>query len=206
MRQSASKTEQSHPSARRGRTRGRSRGRGRGSYRGRGRGSYRGRGGSKNRNSKHRKKNKRRSNKNVPEEDIDKKLFVGGLFPDTTSEDLSTYFQKFGKIASVRVIGEDKKKPRGYAFVTFEEAEALQKVLQEKHTIRGRIVDCNHAAEGRESNKSDGNIQNKIYVSEIPVDLGKKKLKNHFEQFGEILEILLVLRKNKDKAFSFIEF
>jgi hypothetical protein len=49
-----------------------------------------------------------------------KKIFVGGLCPDSTAESLRNHFQQFGEIADSTVISEPgTKKCRGFGFVEF---------------------------------------------------------------------------------------
>ena len=136
----------------------------------------------------------------------DRKMFIGGLHPDTHSSVVTEYFKKYGAIEDIRIIGEEKRKSRGYGFITFFEKATLDTILREEnHKIDGHYVDVHNAAENKKRiNNSDPS--RKLYVSKIPIVIGKIELQKFFEKFGKIKEILLVFRKNKDKAFSFIEF
>jgi len=69
------------------------------------------------------------------------KLFVGGIAWDTTEEKLRDYFSKYGEVAQT-VVMRDKTtgRPRGFGFVIFSDPSSLDAVLQDKHTIDGRVV------------------------------------------------------------------
>ncbi|KAI1719262.1 RNA recognition motif domain-containing protein [Ditylenchus destructor] len=65
-------------------------------------------------------------------------LFVSNLRPEFTKEDLEEYFNKYGKVVKVVIpLDKVKNEPRGFAFVTFDDYDAVDKcVLEESHTIR----------------------------------------------------------------------
>jgi len=55
-----------------------------------------------------------------PTEVDDRKLFVGGLPPDVTSEEFRLFFEQFGAILdSVVMFDRETKNSRGFGFVTF---------------------------------------------------------------------------------------
>merc|ERR1719359_1818585 len=54
-------------------------------------------------------------------EELGRKVFVGGLNPTTTTEDLRTYFSEFGVVTDSCVITDSSSKAsRGFGFVEFE--------------------------------------------------------------------------------------
>jgi hypothetical protein len=54
--------------------------------------------------------------------DIGRKVFVGGLNPTTTTEDLHKYFSTFGEVDDSCVITDAvTNESRGFGFVVFEE-------------------------------------------------------------------------------------
>ena len=61
-----------------------------------------------------------------------KKLFVGGIKPETTDSDLRSYFGEFGNIESVDIITDKETgKNRGFAFVLFDDYDPVDKVVCE---------------------------------------------------------------------------
>ncbi|XP_041915056.1 heterogeneous nuclear ribonucleoprotein D0 isoform X1 [Alosa sapidissima] len=66
-----------------------------------------------------------------------KKIFVGGLSPDTPEEKIKEYFDGFGEVESIELPMENKtNKRRGFCFVTFKEEEPVKKIMEKKfHNI-----------------------------------------------------------------------
>lgn len=69
------------------------------------------------------------------------KLFIGGISWETTEDKLREYFGKYGEVMQA-VIMRDKisGRPRGFGFVVFADPTLVDRVLQDKHTIDGRVV------------------------------------------------------------------
>lgn len=77
-----------------------------------------------------------------------KKIFVGGLAPETTDEQFKAYFKDFGTIVEAQVmVDHNTARSRGFGFVTFEEEEAVQKVLEngQMHELGGKQVEVKNA-------------------------------------------------------------
>uniref|UniRef100_A0A5K3ELX1 RRM domain-containing protein n=1 Tax=Mesocestoides corti TaxID=53468 RepID=A0A5K3ELX1_MESCO len=76
-----------------------------------------------------------------------KKIFVGALKKDITSEDLSSYFSNFGTIVEASVVmSKDTNESRGFGFVTFDDTDAVDKViLGRPHTINEHKIDVRKA-------------------------------------------------------------
>ncbi|XP_036403855.1 heterogeneous nuclear ribonucleoprotein A/B-like isoform X2 [Megalops cyprinoides] len=68
-----------------------------------------------------------------------KKIFVGGLNPETTEEKIREYFGTFGEIESIELPMDPKtNKRRGFVFITFKEESPVKKVLEKKyHNVSG---------------------------------------------------------------------
>nr|AAA36575.1 hnRNP type A/B protein [Homo sapiens]prf//1717217A hnRNP protein A/B [Homo sapiens] len=69
-----------------------------------------------------------------------KKIFVGGLNPESpTEEKIREYFGEFGEIEAIELPMDPKlNKRRGFVFITFKEEEPVKKVLEKKfHTVSG---------------------------------------------------------------------
>lgn len=61
-----------------------------------------------------------------------KKIFVGGIKEDTEEYHLREYFEEYGKIETIEVM-EDRQsgKKRGFAFVTFDDHDTVDKIVGE---------------------------------------------------------------------------
>ena len=72
-----------------------------------------------------------------------KKLFVGGLSPETSSEQLEDYLSRFGRVRDCHVLVDGQTgRSRCYGFCTFEEEESAQAALAfaKTHVVDGRGV------------------------------------------------------------------
>jgi RNA-binding protein Musashi len=69
------------------------------------------------------------------------KLFIGGISWDTNEERLKDYFQSFGEVVEA-VIMKDRTtgRARGIGFVVFSDPSIAERVIKEKHSIDGRMV------------------------------------------------------------------
>lgn len=77
-----------------------------------------------------------------------KKLFVGGLSWDTSDESLRESFERYGEVTDAKVITDrDTGRSRGFAFVTFSDAEAATKATaaMDGATLDGRTIRVNEA-------------------------------------------------------------
>ncbi|KAF0902710.1 hypothetical protein E2562_019061 [Oryza meyeriana var. granulata] len=78
------------------------------------------------------------------------KVFVGGLAWETPSEGLRRHFEQYGEILEAVVISDRVTgRSKGYGFVTFREAEAARRAVQDPNPmIAGRRANCNIASLG----------------------------------------------------------
>jgi len=78
----------------------------------------------------------------VPVERI-RKMFVGGLTPETTSDDLKEHFGQFGTVVNAMIMNEAQTgRSRCFGFVTFDSEDAVDAVLARTHTIHGKTAEC----------------------------------------------------------------
>jgi len=136
----------------------------------------------------------------APGRDDDRKLFVGGLSWDTTEKELREYFTKYGPIESINVKSDPiTKRSRGFAFLVFDKAETIDKIIAEKeHLINNKKVDPKKAKARH----------GKIFVGGLKPELTDDEIKTFFEQYGTIIDVQLPFdkQKNQRKAFCFITF
>ncbi|KAK8737144.1 hypothetical protein OTU49_004814 [Cherax quadricarinatus] len=76
-----------------------------------------------------------------------KKLFVGGIKDDVDDDDLRETFSQFGEVVSVSIPTEkESQKKRGFAFVEFEDYDAVDKACLHKNIqMKGKRVDVKKA-------------------------------------------------------------
>jgi len=75
-----------------------------------------------------------------------KKLFVAGLRDGIDENALREHFNRFGTVTEVLVMKDREGKHRGFAFVSFDDYDAVDKaVLGKPHVVNGRPLDIKKA-------------------------------------------------------------
>eukprot|EP00808_Paulinella_micropora_P010184 g81151.t1 len=75
-----------------------------------------------------------------------RKVFVGGLSPQTTADMLRTHFSQYGNIVNaVVMLDHATGRSRGFGFVTFDSEEAVEALLQRPQYVGGKVVECRKA-------------------------------------------------------------
>lgn len=71
------------------------------------------------------------------------KIFVGGLTPEITDDDIKQYFSQYGTIVEIQApFDKTKNQRKGFCFITFESKDVVYKLLKTpKQTICGKEVD-----------------------------------------------------------------
>jgi len=103
--------------------------------------------------------------------DSSKKVFVGGLDPSVTNNDLRNFFTSFGEVREAVVVFDNNRGiSRCFGFVTFEDKDAVELLLrQNNYQIKGKLIDVKQALP-----KSMQKQQNVISQSGIDVLLNPK--------------------------------
>eukprot|EP00924_Labyrinthula_sp_SR-Ha-C_P014986 augustus_masked-scaffold_9-processed-gene-4.55-mRNA-1 protein AED:0.13 eAED:0.13 QI:333/1/1/1/0.33/0.5/4/21/395 len=86
------------------------------------------------------------------------KLFVGGIAPETTDQDMMEYFSKFGEVTQTVVMRDSQtNRNRGFGFVTFAESKDAEKVLNQRkdHILKSKRVDVK-SYKGRQAGGAGG--------------------------------------------------
>ncbi|CAI0473355.1 unnamed protein product [Linum tenue] len=92
--------------------------------------------------------------KTVPREDMDfkgmrvKKIFVGGLPPSLTEDELKEYFSFYGVITEYQIMLDHKTgRSRGFGFVTFDSEDSVERIFSEgrNHELGGKEVEIKKA-------------------------------------------------------------
>ncbi len=130
----------------------------------------------------------------------ERKLFVGGLSWETGDDELKEYFEKFGEVESVTLkIDPVTGKSRCFAFIVYKDAATLQAVLAAgEHAINSKKVDV------KKARAKPG----KIFVGGLKPDMSDEQIREHFEQYGPVIEFDMPFDKvkNQRKGFGFITF
>ncbi|KAM6962973.1 DAZ-associated protein 1 isoform 2-T2 [Aplochiton taeniatus] len=109
---------------------------------------------------------------------------------------------------------------RGFGFVKFKDPNCVLVVLETKpHSLDGRNIDpkpCTPRGMQPEksrtkdgwSSKSDSNKSKKIFVGGIPHNCGEPELRDYFNRFGVVTEVVMIYdaEKQRPRGFGFITF
>ncbi|KAM7271660.1 hypothetical protein ACFE04_030874 [Oxalis oulophora] len=147
------------------------------------------------------------------------KLFIGGISWDTNEERLKQYFGSFGEVVEA-VIMKDRTtgRARGFGFVVFADPAVADKVIKEKHSIDGRMVEAKKAVPrddqtmlSRNSSLqgSPGPVRTrKIFVGGLASTVTESDFKKYFEQFGIITDVVVMYDHNtqRPRGFGFITY
>ncbi|KAG7471910.1 hypothetical protein MATL_G00103040 [Megalops atlanticus] len=90
-----------------------------------------------------------------------KKIFVGGIKEDTEEHHLRDYFEMFGKIEVIEIMTDRASgKKRGFAFVTFDDHDAVDRiVIQKYHTLNGHNCEVRKALSKQEMASAGMNMR-----------------------------------------------
>lgn len=75
------------------------------------------------------------------------KVFLGGLPSNVTETDLRMFFGRYGKVMEVVIMyDQEKKKSRGFGFLSFEDEQSVERVTTEHYiTLNGKQVEIKKA-------------------------------------------------------------
>uniref|UniRef100_A0A182QS26 RRM domain-containing protein n=1 Tax=Anopheles farauti TaxID=69004 RepID=A0A182QS26_9DIPT len=137
------------------------------------------------------------------------KLFVGGLSWQTSAEKLSEYFGMFGNVTDVLIMKDPvTQRSRGFGFITFQEPNSVDKVLQVPiHTLDGKKIDPKHATP-KNRPKTQSNKTKKIFVGGVSQDTSAEEVKAYFSQFGKVEETVMLMdqQTKRHRGFGFVTF
>lgn len=140
------------------------------------------------------------------------KIFMGGIPDKTTREEMYENFSSFGTIIDLVII-KDKKtnNSRGFGFVTFKEENAFEACLARKHLFYGREIELKRALP-RDQNPKEllkrSQESRKLFIGGLPKDLTLQEFRAHFEKYGEIEDIVIIMDKatKEPRGFGFVTF
>ncbi|KAL3841210.1 hypothetical protein ACJIZ3_025801 [Penstemon smallii] len=97
-----------------------------------------------------------------------RKLYIGGLSPETTSELLLSFFSRYGEIEEGSVAyDKDSTNSRGFGFVTYKTVEAAKKAIDDPQKILGgRNITVKLA-----DNNKGRNTQTQLPAAMVPVSV-----------------------------------
>lgn len=125
-------------------------------------------------------------------------VFVGGLNPSLTADDLKREMSRFGQVVSSRILCYKDGRPRGFGFVSFKTDAATQEVVRLKFIpISCCTVECKLAISKLESKQlSEKASFRKILIEGLKQEC-EEAVKEYFKKFGDITKFRYGSTKSK---------
>ncbi|XP_075148199.1 heterogeneous nuclear ribonucleoprotein A1-like 3 isoform X2 [Haematobia irritans] len=144
-------------------------------------------------------------------DDYLRKMFLGGLTPNTNEDMVRNFFYQFGEIEDIVIMRDSAtKRSRGFGFVTFKSTASVDKAQAARpHVVDGRTIDSKRALPRTETAKSESNgMVRKIFVGGLKDYHDEEALKEYFQQFGKVVSVNILVDKNtgRKRGFAFVEF
>lgn len=153
------------------------------------------------------------NNKNSTEEN--KQVFIKGISPEITEEELKEYINKKAPLIeykNIRLVLDINGKNKGFAFVDFESHNQAKKFIDimnddnnEKNIkLKNSELICAFCL----SPKSGKNDKRTLFINNLPFDVEKEQIKETFNNFGKILDIRIIYNPHtqKPRGYGYIEF
>ncbi|XP_005190457.1 ribonucleoprotein RB97D isoform X1 [Musca domestica] len=148
----------------------------------------------------------------VQTDDHLRKMFLGGLTPNTNEDMIRNFFYQFGEIEDIIIMRDTAtKRSRGFGFITFKSSESVDKAQAARpHVVDGRTIDTKRAlprsAEAAK-NEANGSVR-KVFVGGLKDYHDEEALREYFQQFGKVVSINILVDKNtgRKRGFAFVEF
>ncbi|KAG9146759.1 hypothetical protein Leryth_005088 [Lithospermum erythrorhizon] len=147
------------------------------------------------------------------------KLFIGGISWDTDEDRLKEYFKAYGEVVEAVIMRDRNTGARGFGFIVFADPSVAERVVNEKHMIDGRAVEAKKAVPRDDQSivsRNNSNIQGspgpgrtkKIFVGGLASSVTENDFKNYFEQFGNIMDVVVMYDHNtqRPRGFGFITY
>ncbi|CAF1103545.1 unnamed protein product [Didymodactylos carnosus] len=130
-----------------------------------------------------------------------RKVFIGGLSYSTTDDTLRSYCEKFGDITDCVIMRDRSGTSRGFGFVTFRERSMVDDLMSQRpHLIDGRQTEPKRAMPRDEASRPEGQLTvKKIFIGGVKDEMDEEQLKNHFNQYGNIIDCSIMKDKDVDR-------
>ncbi|XP_058867757.1 RNA-binding motif, single-stranded-interacting protein 2-like isoform X3 [Acipenser ruthenus] len=114
-------------------------------------------------------------------------LYIRGLHPGTTDQDLVKLCQPYGKIVSTKaILDKTTNKCKGYGFVDFDNPAAAQKAVT---ALKSSGVQAQMA-------KQQEQDPTNLYISNLPVSMDEQELEGMLKPFGQVISTRILRDAN----------
>ncbi|CAL8098770.1 unnamed protein product [Calicophoron daubneyi] len=140
-----------------------------------------------------------------------RKLFIGGLTPQTTETMLKEFYSQWGEIVDVVVMKDPAShRSRGFGFITYKEPDMVDAAQANRpHEIDGKIVEAKRAMPREDSQTPESHMTvKKLFVGALKKDVTQEELRDYFSKYGNIVDCEIVVWKEtgESRGFGFVTF
>lgn len=129
-------------------------------------------------------------------------VYVGGIPPDATEEELRSFCEPAGEVTEVRMMkGKDSSENKGYAFVTFRTRELAATAIEKLNNteFKGKRIKC-----------SASQAKHRLFLGNIPRSWSEDDLKKAVLEIGPGVTSVDLMKdpqnSSRNRGFAFIEF
>ncbi|KAK1151028.1 RNA-binding motif, single-stranded-interacting protein 2-like isoform X1 [Acipenser oxyrinchus oxyrinchus] len=118
-------------------------------------------------------------------------LYIRGLHPGTTDQDLVKLCQPYGKIVSTKaILDKTTNKCKGYGFVDFDSPAAAQKAVT---ALKSSGIQAQMAKVIFKQQEQD---PTNLYISNLPVSMDEQELEGMLKPFGQVISTRILRDAN----------
>ncbi|TFK37646.1 hypothetical protein BDQ12DRAFT_685050 [Crucibulum laeve] len=130
-------------------------------------------------------------------------MFIGGLSWETTDEGLRDYFSQFGKVDACTIMRDPSGTSRGFAFMTFEDPNAVNAVVAREHVLDGKSIDPKRAIPREEHLKNT-----RYFVGGLSSSTTSESMRDFFSVYGKVVDATVMVDRDsgRSKGFGFVTF
>lgn len=140
-------------------------------------------------------------------EKMENKIFVGSIPSSYTIEEIIKYFSSYGEVEEFTALSKTQQRDHICGILTCISKSMVKKILEDKHELRGQILDCHIYLTGNKlKNYLDELNKRNIYVTEIPFSCTYNQLKCVFGKFGKIQNIKFLVSKKVKEKYAIVTF
>jgi RNA recognition motif-containing protein len=139
-----------------------------------------------------------------------KRIYIGNLPAPTAEHELSSLFERVGRVVSVRIMRDrDTGRAKGFGFVEMDNGEAEQAIRQLNGAeLHGHTLSVTEARPRPESSAGRGLLHSRLFVGNLPYDATAAELKELFSSVGPVAFVNLPVEREsgKPRGFAFVDF
>ncbi|KAJ3993738.1 hnRNP A1-gamma isoform [Lentinula boryana] len=117
--------------------------------------------------------------------------------------DAGNYFSQFGKVDACTIMRDPSGTSRGFAFLTFEDPNAVTTVTARDHFLDGKAIDPKRAIPREEHLRNT-----RYFVGGLAPSTTSESMKEFFAAYGKVVDATVMLDREsgRSKGFGFVTF